>query len=112
MNFSKALKRLKEGKYVSRCGWKINSFIFLSKGRYDVTQQPSIESFYINGIGGIKAEFFITARPGDGTNFPQIALRNHEGICTHWTPTHSDLLASDWILVEDEPEMTAADIEY
>ena len=87
MDFSEALKEIKAGKLVSREGWNGKGmFIFLVNGStFVVNREPLINIFpegtYIN------YHAHVDMKTADGTIVP-------------WLCSQTDLLASDWGVVE------------
>jgi hypothetical protein len=98
MNFGKALEALKEGKKVARTGWN-------GKGMY---------LYLVHGITIDKENLVNEAAamlPGDemamhGTDvavfLPRIDMRTANGdICVGWLASQTDMLAEDWVFVEE-----------
>lgn len=88
MTFSEALEVVKAGGRVARFGWNgKDMFIFLVPGsRFQVNRPPLL---------GIYPE---------GTTIdyhPHIDMRTAQGYVVPWLASQADLLAEDWIRVED-----------
>ena len=73
MNFSEALQRIKDGKYMARSGWN-------GKNCYVHLERPMI----------LEPPFDAPIRK------PYLEMRDSRGDFLPWTPSHSDLLADDW----------------
>ena len=81
MDFSQALKMLKEGHTISREDWR-DSKMFL----YLVP-----ESTYSSFTDVAKKEFGEKVQYG-----AYIAIKTHQHYVVPWQPTNTDILASDW----------------
>lgn len=87
MNFSDALEQLKAGNRVARSGWN-------GKGMFAYLVGPNS---YPVQTGAAKRHF------GEGAMVPYqayFALKTVDETVSVWVPSTSDLLASDWYLVE------------
>ncbi len=86
MNFSNALELLKSGHRLARQGWNGRGmFIFLVGGsNFTVNREP------LRSILGDGAE--VTYRP-------HIDMKDAEGKIGVWTPSGTDLMADDWVVV-------------
>ena len=92
MNFGQALEALKEGKKVAREGWNgTGMFAVLSPGN---KQNPSSNFWnehlkaYAEKIGGA-----MDVRPA-------FMLKTAQDDVAYWSPSGSDCLAEDWVIVE------------
>jgi len=86
-DFSTALIWLKEGKKVCRLGWNGKGmFAFLVPGsKFEVSREPLASIMPI----------------GTPVNYrPHLDLKAVDGSIGVWTPSTSDLLADDWMVVE------------
>lgn len=88
VDFGDALRALKAGKRVSRTGWNgAGMFAYLVPA-----------ASYPVQTGAAKAHF------GDGAMVPYrayLALKTTRGDVATWAPSCSDVLANDWIILED-----------
>ena len=86
MGFEEALIALKEGKKVSRKGWNgKNQFVYLvPANRYDATTDVAKKIADVDGKVSYRA---------------YLALRTVQGDIATWTPSVSDCLADDWIII-------------
>lgn len=88
MNFGDALKELERGNLVAREGWNgKNMFLFLVPGsRFTVNRAP-LNEIYPEGTE-INYHAHIDMRTSDGTIVP-------------WLASQTDVLAKDWVLVDN-----------
>ena len=87
MDFSSALRLLKDGKKLSRSGWNGKGmFIFLVKGSTFKVNRPPLLGIYDDGTE-IKYQSHVDMKTADGTIVP-------------WLCSQSDMLANDWGVVE------------
>lgn len=86
-NFGEAIEALKQGKKVTRTGWNGKEmFLYLVQGsKFKVNREPLL-SIYQEGTE-------ITYRP-------HIDLKTADGSIATWSPSGSDALAEDWIIIE------------
>lgn len=96
LDFGKAIEALKLGKRVARNGWN-------GKGLFVFMQIPSvIDSDIIPRMQSlpqsVKDEF--VRRGGDIKYSSQMALVNPDNSINGWTPSSSDTLAIDWIILD------------
>lgn len=87
LTFGEAVEVLKQGKKVSRIGWNGKQmFLYLVPGStFKVNRQPLL---------GIYEE-------GTEINYrPHIDLKTADGSVATWSPSGSDALAEDWVVVE------------
>lgn len=84
MNFSQALHVMRYGDKITRSAWKTDEipFIYLVQGSDFVVNRAPLNTFYEEGTK-IKYQPHIDIRHADGTN-------------AVWSPTHADILATDW----------------
>ncbi|MDF1769846.1 DUF2829 domain-containing protein [Maricaulis sp.] len=92
MNFSEALALVKAGHRVSRAGWNGKGmFIFLVAGsRFKVNREPLLSIL------------------GEGTEVDyhaHIDMKTATGEVVPWVASQSDLLSSDWGIVEEGAEI-------
>lgn len=105
MNFGKAIEALKEGKMVSRSGWNGKGlFVFMQVpatiGKEIVPKMQSLPDL-------VKAEFknrfenWPQSEGSDAIHYNnQLALVDMNNLITGWSPSTSDALAEDWIILE------------
>lgn len=113
MNFSKALALLKQGGIVGRKGIALH----LISGRYDFTQDTALinqeavarsaasfdVSVNVTHVHNISSSLYRPGEPGSATLLPHIAQESENGVMVPYIPSHEDLLADDWEVIE-EPE--------
>lgn len=86
-DFSHALLLLKDGKKVAREGWNgKNMFIFLVQGSTFQVSRAPLNQFYPEGTE-IKYHAHVDMRTATGEIVP-------------WLCSQTDMLASDWIVLE------------
>lgn len=87
MDFSQALKELKDGKKVARSGWNGKGmFIFLVGGSTFQVNRPPLLGIY---------------QEGSTINYrPHIDMKDAEGMVVPWLASQTDILADDWETVE------------
>lgn len=87
LDFGEALRALKQGLKVARSGWNGNNmFLYLVPGsKFKVDREPLL-SIYDHGVE-------ITYRP-------HIDLKTADGSIATWSPSGSDALAEDWIILQ------------
>jgi len=87
MNFGDALALIKEGKKLQRSGWNGSGmFVYLVHGSTFIVNRPPLNAMYAEGTE-------INYRP-------HIDLKAADGTCGVWSPSNSDTLADDWMVVE------------
>lgn len=95
LNFGGALDALKAGHRVARAGWNGKGmFLFLVPGsRFAVNRAPLL---------GIYPE-------GTMIDYhPHIDMKTAQGYVVPWLASQADMLACDWLVVEDQPQQTDA----
>lgn len=89
MNFSEALKEIKNGKKLTRIGWN-------GKGMFIVYQKGYPEGIAINKNTsealGLPESTMVKFRP-------YLMMKTAQGDCVPMQPTVSDILAEDWEIV-------------
>jgi len=92
MDFSEALKELKNGERVARVGWNgKNMFIYMVKGTYideDFLHEEA-SKFNVAVKGFAKFNAHIDMKTADGS------------VCVGWLASQIDLLADDWVVVDN-----------
>lgn len=96
VNFGQAIEALKQGKRVQRAGWN-------GKGLFVFMQVPAEIGFDIipkmqSLPQSVKDEF--TKRGGAISYSNQLAIVNPNNNINGWTPSGSDSLAEDWIILD------------
>lgn len=88
MSFGDALKELKGGKRVCRTGWvDLDAWIKM--------ETASATVFSANGTGDMEM------LPADSTSEFQWIRLSDCGHTSFWVPNQADMLAEDWMLLED-----------
>lgn len=95
MDFSDALRMLKQGKRMSREGWNGKGmFIFATMGR-DVPISEWMAEDYAHRPTPIEKD------RGYVTLLPHIDMYTSDGKrCTGWLASQTDLFAEDWVIIE------------
>jgi hypothetical protein len=103
VNFGKAIEALKQGKRVQRVGWN-------GKGLFVFMQVPSTVPIDIvpkmtSLPQSVKDEFekrnFLSDMPRTHIKYSnQLAIVNPDNSINGWTPSGSDALAEDWIILD------------
>jgi hypothetical protein len=87
VNFGVAIEALKTGKKVTRKGWNGSGmFLYLVPGStFKVNREPLLSIY----------------EEGTEINYrPHIDLKTADGSIATWSPSGSDALAEDWIVLE------------
>ena len=87
LNFGQALEALKKGKKVARHGWNgKDMFLYLVPGStFKVNREPLLSIY----------------EEGTEINYrPHIDLKTADGTVATWSPSGSDALTEDWMIVE------------
>ena len=87
-DFGYALNQLKQGRKLAREGWNgKNKFIYLVNGSNFEVNRPPLLGIY---------------PPGKKIDYrSHIDMRTADGSCVPWVASQTDLLADDWVSVED-----------
>jgi Protein of unknown function (DUF2829) len=86
MDFSEALKSLKEGKRLMRSGWNGKGmFVFLVAGSNFVVNREPLLSILGEGF--------------EVTYQPHIDIKMNDGTISVWQPSMGDVMANDWAVV-------------
>lgn len=92
LGFGKALMALKQGKRVAREGWNGKGmFLFLVPGSEFKVNRPPLLGIYAEGTP-IKYHAHVDMKTATGDIVP-------------WLCSQTDMLAEDWCVLEDEPEL-------
>jgi hypothetical protein len=109
LNFCDALRAIKAGKRAQRAGWNGKGlFAFLQPGSVHGPYlgpkfQLAMESAPDEGetIDGLSVSLFHTnAAEHTAIRYPQLCLSFPTGTFGAWAPSQTDMLASDWKIVE------------
>ena len=101
--FGEAVEALKEGKSVCREGWNgKNMSLFLHKGSEPVDAVYPDDMENTMYVQRVKRDLFEKGDKGTARRFPCINMitPNHS-IVTGWLASQTDILAEDWIILED-----------
>ena len=92
LTFSEALEAVKSGARVAREGWNgKDMFVFLVPGsRFKVNRAPLLGIY----PEGTEIEYH-----------PHIDMKTAQGYVVPWLASQADLLANDWHIVEDGPDI-------
>lgn len=92
MDFSDALRAVKDGQKIARCGWNgKDMFVVYQKG-YPEGIPCNMQTAQAWGLD-------------EGENFicnPYLQIKNPDGSHSMWVPSISDILADDWMTVTVE----------
>jgi len=102
MDFGGAIKALKEGKRVSRYGWNGNGMFLILNGGYQVPKESSRPDNHIN-------QAFLEREGQD-----HLRIGRHidmwtaqKDLCVGWLASQTDMLAEDWIVLDDQQQTEA-----
>ena len=103
MNFSKAIEALKKGKMVKRLGWNgKGQFVFMqvpSQIKKEIV--PKMQSLPQSVKDEFERRFNDPNEQIDQIYYAdQLALVNPSNLITGWSPSVSDTLAIDWIILD------------
>lgn len=106
LTFGAAIEALKIGATVRRAGWNgKNMFLYLNMGSHHA-KPPEAERGPL--IDGIDPSLFELGAVGTGTRLPHINMRSASGsTVTGWLASQSDMLASDWEIVDGDEALPA-----
>ena len=91
MDFSDALRAVKDGQLISRLGWNGRGmFVVYQKGYPDgiPCNEQTAAAFHMN-----KGDLFKCN--------PYLQIKNADGSHSMWVPSIGDVLADDWVLVDN-----------
>ena len=87
MDFGNAVRELKAGNKVARCGWNGKGmFLFLVPGSVFKVSRPPLLGIYPEGT--------------EIRYCPHIDMKTADGSVVPWLASQSDVLSEDWVLVE------------
>ena len=97
MNFGKALEALKEGKKVARKGWNgKNMYLYLVHGTTVAKENLRNEALHI-----LQNDKMAMHETGVAKFLPHSDMRTSNGdVCIGWLASQTDMLAEDWIVLE------------
>lgn len=103
MNFSTAIEALKEGKMVKRLGWNgKDQFIFMqvpSVIKREIV--PNMQSLPQSVKTEFERRFNDPDKQTDAIYYSdQLAMVNPSNLITGWSPSVSDTLAVDWVVLD------------
>ena len=91
-DFSKALIELKNGKAVARVGWNGNGmFAVMSPG----SKELNADNIWTKQL----KDYAIKYKNGKMDVRPSLMLKTAQDDIAYWTPSCSDILADDWLVV-------------
>lgn len=87
MNFGQALEALKSGEKITRLGWNGKGMFlyYVPPGKYPARTQVAKDWFADEGVVPYRA---------------YIAMKTVDGEVVPWVASQSDILESDWVIVE------------
>lgn len=111
LNFCDALRAIKAGKRAQRAGWN-------GKGLFAFLQPGSVHGPYVgfeldakvpadhpSTIDGVSMSLFnVSGAEETAIRYPQLCLSFPTGTFGAWAPSQTDVLASDWKILEDVKE--------
>ena len=103
MNFGEAIKALKEGKMVQRTGWNDKrSFVFMQvPSTINREIVPKMQSLPQSVKDEFERRFDEPNEQIDAIYYDnQLASVNPSNLITGWSPSVSDSLATDWIVLD------------
>jgi len=95
-NFGEAISALKKGRRVARDGWNGKGlFVFMQvPAEISIDIIPKMQSL----PNSVKDEFI---KRGNSINYSnQMAIVNQNNEINGWTPSGSDALATDWVILD------------
>lgn len=96
MDFSDALRALKDGKRVARAGWN-GKGMFITIQHGNMPADVPVEAAY----GGVPINLFEPGAHGTVVRMPNLNMRAADGATvTGWLASQTDMLAEDWTIVE------------
>lgn len=97
MNFGEALEALKNGEAISRAGWNGKGmYVYLNKGSYDFGRDNVVPE----SVEGVSTSLFENGHENTSTRLPNINMKTATGShVTGWLASQTDLLCSDWGIV-------------
>lgn len=88
LTFSRALEWIKKGYRCAREGWNgKDMFVFLVPGSTFQVNRPPLLGIYPEGT--------------EINYHPHIDMRNADGVIVPWLASQGDVLAEDWMVLED-----------
>lgn len=107
IDFGQAIRLLKEGKSVCRAGWNGKGvFVYLNKGNFAADllgfkPGDDVQPDHPSTLNGVSIGLFEAGGSGTVTRMPNINMRAADGsTVVGWLASQTDILATDWMLVE------------
>lgn len=103
VNFGTAMEAVKEGKRISRLGWNgKNMFIFMQvPSTIDKEIVPKMQSLPQTVKDEFQRRFDSPTEQINAIYYSnQLAIVNSSNLINGWTPSVSDALAEDWIVLD------------
>lgn len=103
MNFGQAIEALKEGKKVQRTGWNGKGLFVFMQVPSSINREivPKMQSLPQSVKDEFERRFNDPNEQIDAIYYDnQLALVNPSNLITGWSPSVSDSLATDWIVLD------------
>ena len=103
MNFVQAIEALKEGKKVQRTGWNGKGLFVFMQVPSSINREivPKMQSLPQSVKDEFERRFNDPNEQIDAIYYDnQLALVNPSNLITGWSPSVSDSLANDWIVLD------------
>lgn len=103
MDFGQAIEALKEGKRVRRTGWNGKGLFVFRQVPSTINREivPKMQSLPQSVKDEFERRFNDPNEQIDTISYDnQLALVNQSNLITGWSPSVSDSLATDWIVLE------------
>ncbi|MBP8782099.1 MAG: DUF2829 domain-containing protein [Paludibacteraceae bacterium] len=103
MNFGQAIEALKEGKKVQRTGWNGKGLFVFMQVPSSINREivPKMQSLPQSVKDEFERRFNDPNEQIDAIYYDnQLALVNPSNLITGWSPSVSDSLAIDWIILD------------
>ena len=103
MNFGQAIEALKEGKKVQRTGWNGKGLFVFMQVPSSINREivPKMQSLPQSVKDEFERRFNDPNEQIDAIYYDnQLALVNPSNLITGWSPSVSDSLANDWIVLD------------
>lgn len=104
LDFGKALEALKQGKRVQRLGWNGKGLFVFMQIPAEISKDivPKMQSLPQNVKDEFQKRFDDPNNPAASIYYSnQLALVDTKNQITGWSPSTSDSLATDWVVLED-----------
>ena len=103
MNFGQAVEALKEGKRVQRTGWNGKGLFIFMQVPSTINREivPKMQSLPQSVKDEFERRFNDPNEQIDAIYYDnQLALVNPSNLITGWSPSTSDALADDWVILD------------